>query len=249
MFWLLVLNKWVKDFLVELEVEMALASGAAWVSTPASITMMSQARSFPVRINTEGLKPGAYFTTVTGTDASDPARGALFSLPITVIVPVDGLSAATAMGSTPEVESTSSSSSSSSSSSMEGESLRFPLSLEGGKAARTFITTPSGADYATVKLASGDVSRGPHTVMLHCVPNARGDADACHDEAKRLLMLRPHAEVAVNVPVKADATLEVCVALSWLGNPEPIDVDAIVEFHSYGTIGAAAARDEVRSSE
>ena len=100
-----------------------------------------------------------------------------------------------------------------------------------------------------MKLASGDVSRGPHTVMLHCVPNARGDADACHDEAKRLLMLRPHAEVAVNVPVKADATLEVCVALSWLGNPEPIDVDAIVEFHSYGTIGAAAARDEVRRSE
>ena len=104
------------------------------------------------------------------------------------------------------------------------QALRFPVRLEAGRASRTFITAPSAADYATVKLVTGEVAKGPHTVSLHCVPNARGDADAGHDETRAMRMLRPNAEVAVKVPVKADATLEVCLALSFLNNPEPTDV-------------------------
>ena len=153
---------------MDLEIEFKLDASEPWISTPSTMTLMSQSRGFPVRINTDGLAPGAHFAWVSGADAADPARGPLFRLPVTVIVPLEP----------PSGE----------------EALCFPVSLEGGKPSRTFITAPAAADYATVKLVTGEVVKGPHIVSLHCVPNARGDADAGHDESKAMLMLRSVVE-------------------------------------------------------
>ena len=37
--------------------------------------------------STRRTEPGVHYTTVDAIDANDPSRGAMFSLPITVIVP------------------------------------------------------------------------------------------------------------------------------------------------------------------
>ena len=53
-------------------------------------------------------------------------------------------------------------------------------------------------------------------------------------------------QLQVQLPVRGDATLELCMQLSWLANPAPATLDAEVEFHSYGLgeqLGAAGAGD------
>ena len=42
--------------------------------------------------------------------------------------------------------------------------------------------------------------------------------------------------------MRGGATLELCMALSWLANPSPVEaLEASVEFHSYGARGRAMA--------
>jgi len=45
------------------------------------------------------------------------------------------------------------------------------------------------------------------------------------------------------VPVKGGSTLELCLQLSWLANPNPVQLDVEVSFHSFAMRGAAMASD------
>jgi tripeptidyl-peptidase-2 len=44
-------------------------------------------QTFSVQLDPSSLPPGAHFASITATDATDPSRGALFALPVTVVVP------------------------------------------------------------------------------------------------------------------------------------------------------------------
>ena len=44
-------------------------------------------QTFSVRLDATDLTPGAHFATIDAIDTSDPGRGSIFSIPITVIVP------------------------------------------------------------------------------------------------------------------------------------------------------------------
>eukprot|EP00962_Isochrysis_galbana_P047700 scaffold19620_cov112-Isochrysis_galbana.AAC.1 len=44
-------------------------------------------QTFSVQLDPSSLPPGAHFASITATDATDPSRGPLFSLPVTVVVP------------------------------------------------------------------------------------------------------------------------------------------------------------------
>ena len=79
------------DELLSLELNLLLKTNADWVVCPDSMTLLSaterNGQTFSVRLNTQTLSPGVHYTTVDAIDANDPSRGAMFSLPITVIVP------------------------------------------------------------------------------------------------------------------------------------------------------------------
>ena len=79
------------DELLSIELDLLLKASEPWVTCPESMTLLSakerNGQTFSVRLNTQGLPPGVHFATVGAIDASNPKRGNLFSLPITVIVP------------------------------------------------------------------------------------------------------------------------------------------------------------------
>ena len=69
----------------------SLSRSADWVTVPASMVLLSAkergGQSFSVQLDPSNLPPGAHFALVYASDATDPSRGPLFSLPVTVIVP------------------------------------------------------------------------------------------------------------------------------------------------------------------
>ena len=209
-----------------LDVDVALSCAADWVTTPASLVLQSgvaaRPQSFQIKIDAASLPPGAHFTRVEGRDASDPGRGPLFTLPVTAIVPHNGLKGTSADES-------------------------YALSLRGGVPERRFVRAPSGAEFAKVKLKTGALPKGPHAVTFHAVPSARGDLPNTESQTKEYPMLRPDDEKTIIVPCQGGATLELCVALGWMSNPvDDVPLDMEVEFHSYGLgeqLGAAGAGD------
>ncbi|KAH8091462.1 tripeptidyl-peptidase [Aureococcus anophagefferens] len=177
-------------------------SGAGVVGAP---------QSFNVKIDAADLAPGAHFARVEAFDATDGARGPLFTLPVTAVVPHNGLED-------------------------DGRvDYAYAAVLDSGVPDRRFLRAPKNAEYAKVKLRTGALPRGPHAVTSHAVPSARGDLPNTACQTKEYPVLRPHSEETLIVPCQGGATMELCVALGWMSNPVdgvPLDVD--VEFYSFG---------------
>uniref|UniRef100_A0A7S3WM75 tripeptidyl-peptidase II n=1 Tax=Emiliania huxleyi TaxID=2903 RepID=A0A7S3WM75_EMIHU len=223
--------------LLSLELQLQLGPTAPWVTTPASMVLLSAkergGQTFTVRLDPSTLPPGAHFAAVQAVDATDPARGPLFSLPITVVIP-HAISPPPPLGAlTPAQLETARDETAA------PPALSFPLTLQGGVPVRRFISVPESAEWAKVTLRSGRMANGPHAVLLHAVPSARGDLPNTACQTKRMLQLRELSEEVVQLPVRGGATLELCMQLSWLANPAPATLDAEVEFHSYGARGRA----------
>jgi len=198
-----------------LDLDLALAADAPWVETPASFVLTSGldrgGQTFSVRVDASSLAPGAYHARVMATDALDPARGPLFTLPITVIVP--------------------------------HEAGLAHLALPAGEPVRRFLAVPDTAEWAVLKISTSELPGGPHSVILHAVPAARGDVPHTWVATKKFLALHENSLLHVPVKLKGGSTLEVCLQLSWLANPNALELDLDVEFHSYGLRGAALATD------
>ena len=218
---------------------------------PASLTLLSgkgRPQAFTVRLRPElsSLAPGVHFARVGAYLSTDPARGELFSLPVTVIVPHSthggkslpmspgtpirssvaaspalpvGLDAAlpAAGGTEPPVAVATSDSEAS-----------FALSPRSGEPERRFVSVPEQAQWLELKLSTGQLPEGWGELRLvaHVVASARGDspASACalgegRSDLKRGLALRPHSEARFAMPVRGGATLELCVGLTSLANP------------------------------
>ena len=202
------------------DLDIALSSTAEWLDTPPTMVLLSAkergSQSFVVRVDPSGLAPGVHFARVQASDATDASRGPLFSLPVTVVVPEPPAP--------------------------PNEPTRFELDLLPGAPARRFLSAPADAEWATVKLTTGAMPKGPHTVLFHAVPSARGDMPHDLIQTFRMLALREHSETTVQVPVRGGATLELCMSLSWLANPSPVEaLGFTVDFHSYGARGRAMA--------
>jgi tripeptidyl-peptidase-2 len=204
------------------ELPVQLSSTAEWLVVPPSMVLLSAkergAQNFAVRIEPGNLVPGAHFARVVAKDASDPSRGPLFSLPVTVVIPHAVIAAPLAPTSEetapvlklapvlaqPQVA-----------------PERFDLCLRAGEPVRRFISVPDAAEWATVELVTGRLPAGPHIITVHAVPSARGDLPSDICETKQMLRLRDHAKVELRMPVRGGATLELCVQLAWLPNPAP----------------------------
>lgn len=222
------------DELLSLEIDLSLRSSEAWVTCPGSMVLLSAkergGQSFSVRLDTRDLGPGAHFATVDAFDASDEGRGRLFSLPITVIVPHSRF----VSREEPVL--------------LVNEAERFRLKENGvdfstkfelkqGVPNRRFVTVPSGAEWATIKLKSngGPASTGPSPrIIMHAVPFVRGDLPNTECQLKKLFEVKEDVEEEYHMRVKGGSCLEVCLQLLWLASASPASVTADIEFHSLG---------------
>ena len=204
--------------LLDLEIDLLLRpsgeGAASWLRTPQTMVLTSGqdrgGQSFPVRLDVSSLSPGVHYAEIEALDAADEARGALFSLPVTVVVPHT----------------------------KEDGPLTLPMELPAGAPVRRFLVAPPEAEWATVRMRTAAMPRGPHSVIVHAVPSARGDVPNTAIQLKRFLALREYSEELLTLPVRGGSTLELCWQLSWLANPSAVAFDAVVDFHSHGTRGA-----------
>eukprot|EP00585_Thalassiosira_rotula_P001363 CAMPEP_0196147344 /NCGR_PEP_ID=MMETSP0910-20130528/25203_1 /TAXON_ID=49265 /ORGANISM="Thalassiosira rotula, Strain GSO102" /LENGTH=1458 /DNA_ID=CAMNT_0041409743 /DNA_START=91 /DNA_END=4467 /DNA_ORIENTATION=- len=218
------------DELLSLELDLQLKASEDWVACPDSMRLMSaterNGQTFSVRLNTDGMTPGVHFATVDAIDASDPDRGNLFSLPITVIVPhtkfVSKDEPTLKLNDNEHVI-------------LKGNGLDIATTYElvQGVPNRRFLTVPRGAEYATIKLRGRKLgtSTSPR-VLVHAIPFVGGDMPNSECQLKRLYAMKDGVEEEYHVRVKDGSTLELCLQLLWLANPCPASIEADIEFHS-----------------
>ena len=220
------------DELLSLELNLELKPSESWVSCPDRMTLLSakerNGQTFSVRLQTNDLPPGAHFAKVDAIDPLDPGRGAIFQIPITVIIPhsrfVDIDSPSFILNDDERVVLM-----------PNGIDLSTTYKLTQGEPTRRFITVPPTAEWATIKLrsaSSNQLDTSPHHVLMHAIPFVRGDLPNTMIQLKKAFQVKEGVEEVYHVRVKGGASLEVCLQLMWLANPSPTSVEADIEFHS-----------------
>lgn len=219
--------------LLSFQMHLSLKSSDSWAICPESMTLMSaeerNGQTFSVRLNTQGLEPGVHYASVDAIDPSDSARGPLFSLPITVIIPHSKFVSC----DQPKLQ-LKESSSESIQLKENGLDLTATFELLQGMPNRRFITVPVNAEWVTIKLRSTDASTAGNSprIYLHAIPFVRGDMPNTEMQLKRVVSVNDGTEKEFHVSVKGGSTLEICLQTLWLANPVPAFVTADVEFHS-----------------
>lgn len=73
---------------IKYEQMLKLKCDAAWVSIPTSLVLMNNGRTFSIAVDTTCLPPGLHFTTIHGIDTTNPLCGHVFTIPVTVMKPL-----------------------------------------------------------------------------------------------------------------------------------------------------------------
>ncbi|KAL3906324.1 MAG: hypothetical protein SGILL_009314, partial [Bacillariaceae sp.] len=196
------------DELLSLEMDLLLKSSDAWLTCPSSMRLLSAkergGQSFSIRLDTKTLPPGAHFATIEAHDASDPERGSIFSVPVTVVVPHSRFVSKTEPKlqlADPEYFS------------LQDNGLDYTTTfhLEHGVPNRRFLTVPETAEWATIKLRSNEPTpstTSPHRVLVHAIPLVRGDLPNTEIQLKKLYQTKEGVETTYHLRVKGGAALE-----------------------------------------
>jgi tripeptidyl-peptidase-2 len=218
--------------LLSLELDLDLTPSASWVICPERMSLLSaqerNGQTFAVRLATEDLGPGAHFATVNAVDASDPSRGPIFEVPITVIIPHStSVSPSSPIAHLNDDETITLKE--------NGIDVSMSYKLEPGAPNRRFLEVPTQAEWATIKIRSSSpdaTETSPQRILLHAIPFVRGDLPNTEIQLKRLVAVTEGVEKEFRMKVKGGSTMEVCLQLLWLSNPAAASVVADVEFHS-----------------
>jgi tripeptidyl-peptidase II len=233
------------DSMLSLELDLDLIPSQKWVTCPRRMTLVSAKEgglTFAIRLDPRSLAPGAHFCTVDAIDSNDAARGPLFQVPITIVIPH-------AIVGTPPFKFAAEGDVDHSTQILDSEvdktmqiqardngidvSMKYELSP--GAPSRRFLSVPASAEWADIKIRSVTPTakrNAPHSLLLHAMPFVRGDLHHQLKELKSFFQLNEGTERTFHVQVKGGSTLEICMQLSWLANPSPVSVVADVEFHS-----------------
>ena len=156
-----------RDALTDFELRVQLQPTADWVGVGSELLLNHGGGSFEVRINTSQLDPdAAHFAEIHGLDASDPDRGPLFRVPITVVRP----------RLVPE----------------KGRTLSF----RAGQIHRMFLDVPDGATWANIRIRRVDDAGRSVRYLLHATQLLGGELfeAANHRRLLSLQSGEPHVE-------------------------------------------------------
>ena len=215
---------------VALDVQCNLLPSAAWVTCAPSVALTNGGRGFDLKLSIGQLPPGCHFAEVIGTDAANPALGALFRVPITVIKPHANLMAPAqpfhgASGRT-------------------GCSYSYGsfLPFTPGLVERRFVVPPAGATWATLTLEargalrSRDLAAGPVLFMYHLAQLIPSVAMRHTEHSGRVSLGIPTDEAApptqwvTSVAVTGGVTLEVTIAQWWMSLGET-ELSMTIDFY------------------
>ncbi|EDO30245.1 predicted protein [Nematostella vectensis] len=172
-----------------LNLRLSLASTEPWVSCPGHFALMNTPRSFSVKVDPRGLPEGAHYAEIRAYDVTCPERGAVFRVPVSVIVPH-----------------------------RVTDMTHYEVSMEDrtfkpGQVQRTFVDVPEGATYAELNISSLSEENSAR-FMVHAVQLLPLTAFRTN-EFCQFITLAPRCEKSLSFAVKGGVTLELCVARWW----------------------------------
>jgi tripeptidyl-peptidase-2 len=74
---------------IKFEMQFAITSTASWINAPDHFMLMHNGRSFKISVDPTKLPHGVHTAKVCGSDAEHPERGVMWSVPITVVKPME----------------------------------------------------------------------------------------------------------------------------------------------------------------
>jgi len=189
----------------DFNIQFVLSCSAGWVSHPTHLDLMYTNRHFLVSVDPTGLAPGAHCAYITAHDATNPARGKLFEVPINVIR-TEKLD----MIPRPKVE--------------------HRETFQPGTIRRHFLEVPSGATWATFSAANMTKDM-PGKFVLHTV-QLLPKLVVRTLEHHKMFSLAENGEWQHSIPVHGGPgqVVEFCVS-KWWANIGTVDCQYSVTFH------------------
>lgn len=181
---------------VAFEMHLRLVPSARWIDVGRHLVMLHSGRGFKVLLQTKNLLPGVHAGEITAFDTENEERGAVFSIPVTVIKPEEAAPVET-----------------------------YSKALTAGDISRRFFTPPAGATWADVILsrapATNDTSEreiesnaAGKMYMFHAMqfqPFVRQSSSSF----QKHFVLRPGEEMAYSFDLMGGLTTEICLAQFW----------------------------------
>ncbi|XP_014663971.1 PREDICTED: tripeptidyl-peptidase 2-like [Priapulus caudatus] len=180
-----------------------LICNATWVSAPSHLQLMNMTRMFTVKIDPTGLDIGVHYTEIQGYDISNPSKGPVFRVPVTVIIPMRVVDDSRHR--------------------LEFEEQNF----KPGQIRRHFIYVPDGATWAVLRMRVRDKDKSSRFV-LHAVQLAPQTTHK-DNEFYKFVNLSDLGETTQSFNVRGGSTLELCIS-KWWASIGCVEVDYTLSF-------------------
>ncbi|KAG2527174.1 hypothetical protein JM16_003542 [Phytophthora kernoviae] len=201
-------KKAIQDDKVHFEQHVRLVPSARWIDVGRSVALMHSGRGFKVFVETKHLDAGEHYGEIVAYDTQNEARGALFTIPVTVIKPEQAASV-----------------------------VLYQKSFQPGSISRRFITPPLGATWADVifSRASANHEREVESNSsgklymfdaLQFQPFVRQSESSFH----KAFFLKSGDELAFSMDLIGGLTTEFCLGQFWSALGDSI-VQIEIRFH------------------
>lgn len=198
-----------------------------WIAAPSHVLLTNGSRGFTVVVDPSKLPPGTHFSELIGIDSSNPARGAVWRLPITICKPEQPQLTQPAQPSPvngSELEDDVSAVSNSFNHTAIDKSqvnnlhlehqaqyhYQYNLHCDTGSIHRRYFSVPYGATHVDVTLSSQHVDT-VHSFMLHLLM-LKPETPYRNHELNRLVTVQPNDTQTVSLDVAPGTSLELCLA-------------------------------------
>lgn len=199
-----------------------LVASEAWIRCGTFFDLSYTSRMFNVTVDPTALPPGVHTARIRAYDSANVARGILFEVPITVVVPhiVD-----------PSVSNT---------------FTIAPATYKASTITRTFLQVPAKCTWAVLRLRSPNSTTSlPARFFVHTLQIA--PQRYCKDyETQKLFCVQNESQTVHAFRCLAENVLEVCIAKFWSTGGEA-QLEASVEFRGIHTSASAAIAEPVHT--
>ncbi|CAG7821754.1 unnamed protein product [Allacma fusca] len=193
---------------INFRMNLCLLSNVHWVQVPKYFDLANIQRTFNVKVDTEGLAPGVYYSRIEAFDTQNMSNGPVFNVHVTVVRPTNALIAPYFR---PTVELSN-------------------VAYAPGDVHRYFVQVPKGASWASLHLRlTGGINTS--RFVVHAMSLVQGFS-CTTEEYYKMVSLQPLEESNLAFAVTENLTLELVIARWWAESNETATLSATLSFRS-----------------
>ncbi|KAL8007278.1 putative peptidase S8A, tripeptidyl peptidase II, peptidase S8, subtilisin, Ser-active [Plasmopara halstedii] len=198
-------KKALQDDKIHFEQHVQFVSSVRWIEIGRNMALMHDGRSFKVLIKTKHLAAGEHYGEIIAYDTQNENRGALFTVPVSIIKPDDA----------PSI-------------------VHFQNRFQSGDLFRRFLTPPEGVTWADIIVSRASDSDMDSNAsgklfmldMMQFQPFVRQSLSSFH----KAFYLKPGQELTFSMDLLGGLTTEFCLSQFWSALGDSI-VKIEIQFH------------------